>query len=81
MATEHSAKRDEDLVRVYLREVGRHALLTRDEEVRLARAIEDGRAAHERLAQAQDRQRILSGPEGRSSVAAYRLGTRPRKVS
>jgi RNA polymerase sigma factor (sigma-70 family) len=65
VATERSAKPDEDLVGLYLREVGRHALLTRDEEVRLARAIEDGRAAHERLAQAQDGQRILSGPEGR----------------
>jgi RNA polymerase sigma factor (sigma-70 family) len=65
VATERSAQPDEDLVGLYLREVGRHALLTRDEEVCLARAIEDGHTAQERLVQAQDGQRTLSRPEGR----------------
>jgi RNA polymerase sigma factor (sigma-70 family) len=35
----------EDLVRLYLDDVGRHDLLTKDDEVRLAQAIEGGRDA------------------------------------
>jgi RNA polymerase primary sigma factor len=40
---------DDDLVRLYLRDVGRHALITKDDEAELARTIEDGRAAQEQL--------------------------------
>jgi RNA polymerase sigma factor (sigma-70 family) len=39
----------EDLVRLYLEDVGRHNLLTKDDEIRLAQAIETGTAAQERL--------------------------------
>src|SRR5437762_10304771 len=39
----------EDLVRLYLEDVGRHDLLTKDDEVRLAQAIEAGVAAHAEL--------------------------------
>ena len=39
----------EDLVRLYLEDVGRHDLLTTDDEVRLAQAIEAGVAAHAEL--------------------------------
>jgi RNA polymerase sigma factor (sigma-70 family) len=39
----------EDLVRLYLEDVGRHNLLTKDDESRLAQAIETGTAARERL--------------------------------
>jgi RNA polymerase sigma factor (sigma-70 family) len=35
----------QDLVRLYLNDIGRHALLTRDDEVRLAQQIEHGHAA------------------------------------
>lgn len=55
MATKCSAQPHEELVGLYLREVGIHALLTRDEEVCLARAIEGGRTAHERLVQGTGR--------------------------
>ena len=41
----------EDLVRVYLNEIGRHELLTKADEERLGRAIEQGRKAAEELAQ------------------------------
>ena len=34
----------EDLVRLYLEDVGRHDLLTKDDEVRLSQAIEGGLA-------------------------------------
>ncbi|MCU1429659.1 MAG: polymerase sigma factor, sigma-70 family [Actinomycetia bacterium] len=39
----------EDLVRLYLEDVGRHDLLTKDDEMRLAQAIEGGVAATEEL--------------------------------
>jgi RNA polymerase sigma factor (sigma-70 family) len=39
----------EDLVRLYLNDVGRHALLTRDDEVRLAQQIAAGHAARTML--------------------------------
>jgi len=39
----------EDLVRLYLEDVGRHDLLTKDDEVRLAQAIEAGVAARAEL--------------------------------
>src|SRR6202795_1694561 len=42
----------EDLVRLYLEDVGRHDLLTKDDEVRLAQAIEGGVAAAADLAAA-----------------------------
>ena len=40
---------EEDLVRLYLRDIGKHALLTKDDEARLGRAIETGVAAREEL--------------------------------
>ena len=43
----------EDLVRLYLEDVGRHDLLTKDDEIRLAQAIEAGTAARD---EARDRQ-------------------------
>ena len=39
----------EDLVRLYLEDVGRHDLLTKDDEIRLAQAIEAGNEAHTKL--------------------------------
>src|SRR5512134_1586890 len=36
---------DPDLVRLYLDDAGKHALLTKDDEARLAQEIEDGVAA------------------------------------
>ena len=41
---------DEDLVRLYLHDIGQHPLLTKDDEIRLAQAIEAGTAASEALA-------------------------------
>ena len=40
---------NEDLVRLYLEDIGRHQLLTKDDEARLAQDIEAGRAAAETL--------------------------------
>jgi hypothetical protein len=41
----HAAQPEEDLVRLYLNDIGKHALLTKDDEARLAQAIEAGREA------------------------------------
>jgi RNA polymerase sigma factor (sigma-70 family) len=40
---------DQDLVRLYLNDIGRHGLLTKDDEARLAQVIEAGRAARAEL--------------------------------
>jgi RNA polymerase primary sigma factor len=40
---------DEDLVRLYLTDIGQYTLLTKDDEVRLAKAIEAGKEAIEEL--------------------------------
>ncbi len=45
-------REDEDLVRLYLDDIGRHALLTKADEARLAQEIEAGVAAAETLAAA-----------------------------
>ena len=42
-------REDQDLVRLYLHDISRYPLLTRDDEVRLARAIEDGAQARTEL--------------------------------
>ncbi len=44
------AQPEEDLVRLYLNDIGRHALLTRDDEARLAQTIEAGRDARAEFA-------------------------------
>jgi RNA polymerase sigma factor (sigma-70 family) len=44
------AQPEEDLVRLYLNEVGKHGLLTKDDEVQLAQAVEAGRHARAELA-------------------------------
>jgi RNA polymerase sigma factor (sigma-70 family) len=45
---------EEDLVRLYLTDIGQYALLTKDDEVRLAKAIESGKEAAEQMAAAKD---------------------------
>ena len=41
---------DQDLVRLYLQDIGRYDLLTKDDEVRLAQRIDGGKEAAEALA-------------------------------
>ena len=45
MAKDRVERDEEDLVRLYLTDIGQYPLLTKDDEVRLAQAIEDGNAA------------------------------------
>jgi RNA polymerase sigma factor (sigma-70 family) len=44
-----AAHPEEDLVRLYLNDIGKHALLSKDAEARLAQAIETGRQARDEL--------------------------------
>src|SRR5439155_27342971 len=46
-------REDEDVVRLYLNDIGKHGLLTKDDEARLGQAIEQGVAAREELASGQ----------------------------
>ena len=54
MARDRSERDDEDLVRLYLTDIGQHALLTKEDEVRLAQAIEAGAEAADELARSVD---------------------------
>jgi RNA polymerase sigma factor (sigma-70 family) len=45
---------EEDLVRLYLTDIGQYALLTKDDEVRLAKAIEAGKEAAQQMAEAKE---------------------------
>ena len=47
MAIDRVERDYEDVVRLYLNDIGRYALLTKDDEVRLAKAIEAGKEAIE----------------------------------
>jgi RNA polymerase sigma factor (sigma-70 family) len=49
LAQQRRQQGGEDLVRLYLTDIGRHPLLTRDDEVRLAKEIEGGVTARESL--------------------------------
>jgi RNA polymerase sigma factor (sigma-70 family) len=67
---------DEDLVRLYLDAIGKYPLLSKEEEWRLSRLIQDGRAAREQLAQpglraARKRQLTLVADEGDAATEAF----------
>ena len=49
MAKERIDRDDEDLVRLYLTDIGQYLLLTKDDEVRLAKTIEEGKIAEATL--------------------------------
>ena len=50
LAKERVERDEEDLVRLYLTDIGQYPLLTKDDEVRLAQTIEGGRDAEQDLA-------------------------------
>src|SRR5437899_3583376 len=49
LAKERVERDEEDLVRLYLTDIGQYPLLTKDDEVRLAQAIEAGMAGRAEL--------------------------------
>ena len=54
MPKERVERDEEDLVRLYLTDIGQYPLLTKEDEVRLAQKIEKGVEAREKLAIAED---------------------------
>jgi DNA-directed RNA polymerase sigma subunit (sigma70/sigma32) len=46
---------EEDLVRLYLSDIGKHPLLTKADEARLAQAIEEGNAAREEVQKLEEK--------------------------
>ena len=52
MANQRVEREDEDLVRMYLKDIGQYALLTKDDEARLAQAMEAGKEARVELDEA-----------------------------
>jgi DNA-directed RNA polymerase sigma subunit (sigma70/sigma32) len=52
VAKERVERDEEDLVRLYLTDIGQYPLLTKDDEVRLAQAIEEGKKAADQLEKA-----------------------------
>jgi RNA polymerase sigma factor (sigma-70 family) len=47
-------REEEDLVRLYLNDIGKHGLLTKDDEARLGQCIEKGKAARDELTEAKE---------------------------
>ncbi len=70
MAKERVERDEEDLVRLYLSDIGRHPLLTKDDEARLARTMEAGAAARVEL----DRCEALDPVRRRELRARLRSG-------
>jgi RNA polymerase sigma factor (sigma-70 family) len=70
----HPDRADEDLVRLYLNQIVRHALLTRAREAELARLIEAGNAAKTELDDAANKRRRISASRRRSLLDAVRAG-------
>jgi len=68
---------DEDLVRLYLNDVGRHALLSKDDEVRLAQQIAAASVANDALAEGG---RTISPNERRTLRRTVRRGAAAHDV-
>ncbi|WP_419842526.1 sigma-70 family RNA polymerase sigma factor [Candidatus Poriferisodalis sp.] len=77
MAKDRVERDDEDLVRLYLTDIGQHPLLNKDDEVRLAQQIEKGKAARETLS--SERAAGLSDAQRRRLVQVQRKGDRAER--
>jgi RNA polymerase sigma factor (sigma-70 family) len=73
----HAAQAEDDLVRLYLNDIGRHALLTRDEEASLSQVIGAGREARseftttERITPVRKRELRRLTREGDEAATAF----------
>ena len=71
MGKQRWSSEEEDLLQLYLNDIGKHPLLSRADEVRLGTLVHEGRAAAERLAKAGD---DLDGSERRALRAKVEAG-------
>src|ERR1700692_4722514 len=62
MAKDRIDRDDEDLVRLYLSDIGQYTLLTKDDEVHLAQTIEEGREAKAELEASENDKKIKITP-------------------
>ena len=72
MAKDRVDRDDEDLVRLYLSDIGQYTLLTKDDEVHLAQTIEEGREAEAELEAAETDKKIKITPEQEVGAQARR---------
>ncbi|MEY3290568.1 MAG: hypothetical protein RLY19_659, partial [Actinomycetota bacterium] len=70
MAKDRIDRDEEDLVRLYLTDIGQYTLLTKDDEVRLAKAIEAGKEA----AAEMEKAKTLTATKRRELRKALREG-------
>ncbi|WP_419863215.1 sigma-70 family RNA polymerase sigma factor [Candidatus Poriferisodalis sp.] len=76
MAKERVERDEEDLVRLYLTDIGQYPLLNKDDEVRLAQQIEKGIAAKEQL----ESPREISSAQRRRLMRSQREGARAERT-
>ena len=76
MAKERVERDEEDLVRLYLTDIGQYPLLNKDDEVRLAQQIEKGIAAKEQL----ESPREISGAQRSRLRRAQQQGSRAERT-
>jgi len=75
MAKDRIDRDEEDLVRLYLTDIGQYVLLTKDDEVRLAKEIEEGKAAEKQL----ENSARMSAQRKRELRKIARVGTRAER--
>ncbi len=68
MAKDRVDRDDEDLVRLYLSDIGQYTLLTKDDEVQLAQAIEEGREARAELLAAETDKKVKLTPARKQAL-------------
>ena len=78
MAKERVERDEEDLVRLYLTDIGKYPLLTKDDEARLAQAIEAGVAA--RTEQETTKAKDLTGARKRELRRSVRTGDEAQRT-
>ena len=74
MPKQRPERAEEDLVRLYLSDIGKHPLLTKADEARLAQQIEDGNAARAELLVAEEKGEKLTAAKKRELRNAIRTG-------
>ena len=68
MAKDRIDRDDEDLVRLYLSDIGQYTLLTKDDEVHLAQTIEEGREAKAELEASENDKKIKLTPSRKQAL-------------
>ena len=68
MAKDRVDRDDEDLVRLYLSDIGQYTLLTKDDEVHLAQTIEEGREARAELEAAETDKKVKLTPSKKMAL-------------